>query len=152
MSYYDQIDPLESLRLIPTGADRANRAKELLTIGGPIFLSSNDPGILLNQIDQELSQGKILLVGLDLTQYTSNWLLFIPEIPSSRQSTPRISRIMITPQITNIIDLGPNSEERYTKEDFLKLISDVLHQKVYDPWTLLRGEHSVDLWSYQSKR
>lgn len=96
-------------------------------------MTSTDPGYLLNQIDQELTGKRLVLMGLDSTPDRSTWLLLVPDN-------------------NNVIIVESNSVEQFLKEDVLKLLSDILYQKIYDPWTFIRGEHSLDLWSFKIKR
>ena len=148
-------DILEFLKQLPKSPNRALSARDVLTVEMPVFLTSTDPGLLLEQINQELSKGRLLLIGLDLTAKTSNWILLIPG--KSRVATPR--KFFITPRTPRqeyvgipaeqVIIVEPNSEQQLPKEEVLKLLSDILYQKTYDPWTLIKGEHSLDLWSFK---
>lgn len=105
----------------------------LLTKGSPEYLSSNSPDYLLKQIEDELSENRLLFLGINRFSSSPIWLILVPVSPDS------------------LLLFESDSKKKISREEFLKLFSDVLYQKIWDPWSLMRQEHDVDIWSYALK-
>lgn len=110
--------------------------KELLAIGKPSILDSEDPRVIIPFMKHQLSQNKLLIIGQDLDS-SDHWFAII-----GSQNNAYIVEYL--PNICNF-------SETFIMNDLLNLMNDILLGNKPDRFYGKTGKHTFKILSYERK-